>query len=289
MKQNSNIKIDKKPEVIEVIKDLKPREALSRKDYKEFHAGAEAVLSVVYGVYRLREAGKSTVEAESEAKSEVTAFLHTLGKCNGKFISVCEATTENGITSVLFDTLVYHSFKDNIFTKSEALAEAECDKAEASRKKRETHDKLLKGKATLKEYKEAEKVFAEAVKALNEARKENGAEAERTVKQSPGAFTKFLTARLKAIAQKRFAISEEEAEAERKLRNKANREKRKAEKPEAVKPEEKNGKKPEEKPNGKKTEAKKPAPAKQKPAKVEAKTEAPAPANKPAEAVKKTA
>lgn len=244
-----------KKTIIEAIKELKPREAVNGKTYPEFKKGLETVLDTVYKVYQAREKGKSTPEAESEAMKAVTEFLHTLGKANGKYISVCEKTTENGISSVLFDTLVYHSFRDRIYTKSIALAEAEAKKKSAGKAKSEAHEKLVNGKGTTKDYKEAVKTYEEAVTKVTEEREKAEAEGTLTEKESISKFAKFVTARLKAIIENRYAISPEEAEAMRKLRNKAKADKKKADKkPEAKKPESKNGSK------AKKPEAVKEAP-----------------------------
>jgi hypothetical protein len=264
-----------KKTIIDVIKELKPREAVNGKDFPEFKKGMQNVLDICFSIYQAREKGTATKEAESKAMSEVTEFLHTLGKVNGKYISVMESTTEKGISSVLFDTLVYNSFKDRIFTKSEALAEADNEKAKASKKVRENHEKFLNGKGTAKDYKEAVAKYNEAVAKVAKLRNENGNEDTLTEKESLAKFTKFTTARLKAIIENRFALSPEEAEAMQKLRNKEKADKKKeAKKPEA-KPEapKNNGKKPENK-NGSK--ATKPEAVK------EATTKSP-------EAVKKTA
>lgn len=229
--------------LVEVIKALKPREAVDGKKYPEYKKGLEAVLDTVYSVYRARENGTITKEAESEAMKQVTEFLHTLGKANGKYISVCEKTTENGISSVLFDTLVYHSFKDRIYTKSTALASLENDKAKASKAKAEAHKKLIDGKGTAKDYKEAVKAYDEAVAKVQAEREKANAEGTLTEKESISKFAKFTTARLKAIIENRFALTTEEAEALRKIRNKEAKAKRTEAKPEAKKPESKNGSK----------------------------------------------
>lgn len=232
-----------KKTIIEVIKELKPREAVNGKEYPEFKKGIEAVLNVCYSVYQAREKGTATKEAESEAMKAVTEFLHTLGKANGKYISVCEKSTENGVTSVLFDTLVYNSFRDRIYTKSLALSNLELTKVKASQAKNEAHKKLVEGKGTATAYKEAVKAYNEAVEAVTKARNEAEAEGVLTEKESTSKFTKFATARLKAIVENRFALSQEEAEALRKIRNKEAKTKRseakptkaKAKKPEAPK------------------------------------------------------
>ena len=224
-----------KKTIIEVIKELKPREAVNGKEYPEFKKGIEAVLNVCYAVYQAREKGTATKEAESEAMKAVTEFLHTLGKANGKYISVCEKSTENGITSVLFDTLVYHSFRDRIFTKSLALSNLELAKVKASQAKNEAHKKLVEGKGTATAYKEAVKAYNEAIEAVTKARSEKEAEGVLTEKESVSKFTKFTTARLKAIIDNRYALSEEEAEALRKIRNKEAKAKRSEAKPESKK------------------------------------------------------
>lgn len=229
---NKTVKIESKANaksIVEVIKALKPREAVDRKTFPQYYKDIENVLNVVYNVYREREKGTATKEAESEAMKQITAFLHTLGKANGKYISVCEKTTENGISSVLFDTLVYNSFKDRIYTKSATLAHYECEKKVASKAKAEAHEKLVNGKGTATAYKEAVAKYNEAVAKVEAERMKANAEAEATTKESNGKFAKFVTARLKAIINNRYALSTEEAEAIRKLHNKATKEKRKAE------------------------------------------------------------
>jgi chromosome segregation ATPase len=192
-------------------------------------------------VYQARE--KGTEVNESEAMTKVTAFLHTLGKANGKYISVCEKTTDDeNKATVLFDTLVYHSFRDRIYTKSNDLANLESEKSKASKAKAEAHKKLVEGKGTAKDYKEAVKAYNEAVKKVQEGRKQAEAEGEMTEKEALSKFVKFATNRLKAIVKNRYAISEEEAQALRKLHNKETKEKRnngkkpeaEAKKPEAV-------------------------------------------------------
>lgn len=227
--------------LIEVIQALKPREAVDGKKYPDYKKGLQSVLDTVYAVYQAREKGTATKEAESEAMKIVTDFLHTLGKANGKYISVCEKTTENGISSVLFDTLVYHSFKDRIYTKSVDLANLESEKAKASKAKAEAHKKLIDGKGTAKDYKEAVAKYEEAVAKVQTEREKANAEGTLTEKESISKFAKFTTARLKAIIENRFALSTEEAEAMRKIRNKEAKAKRsekpqtaKATKPEAV-------------------------------------------------------
>jgi hypothetical protein len=264
-----------KPNLIEAIKALKPRQSIDNKAYPDYNKGLKAVLDVCYKVYQAREKGTATAEAESKAMAEVTAFLHTLGKANGKYISVCEKTTENGISSVLFDTLVYHSFRDRIYTKSATLASLECEKAKASKAKAEAHAKLMENKGTATAYKEAVKAYDEAVKAVQAEREKANAEGTLTEKESISKFAKFATARLKAIIENRYAISPEEAEALRKIRNKEAKEKRTEAKPEAPK-------------GSKKPEAKKPEskPATAKAKKPEAVKEAP---KASPEAVKKTA
>ncbi len=235
-----------KKTIIEVLKELKPREAVNGKEYPEFKKGLEAVLNVCYSVYQAREKGTATKEAESKAMTEVTAFLHTLGKVNGKYISVCEKTTENGIASVLFDTLVYHSFRDRIYTKSITLAEWEAKKKTAGQEKAKAHEALVNGKGSTKAYKEAIAKFEDICDKINAERDKANAEGTLTEKESLAKFTKFTTARLKAIIENRYAISPEEAEAMRKLRNKAKADKKKEAKPqEAKKPTKAKATKPE--------------------------------------------
>ena len=242
--------------LIEVIKSLNPRAMVDKKEFPEYYANTRELLSVVYEVFSARDKGKPI--NESEAMTKVTAFLHTLGKANGKYISVCEATKdENGNATNFFNNLVYHSYKHKIFTISAELASLESEKAKASKKQREMHEKFLNGKATAKEYKEAVSAFNEAKKTVDEMRKTEGVEDENKVKESEANFTKWLTKELKSIIKKRYALTEEEAEAMRKLHNKETKEKRQG-KSEA-KPEAKTTKpKTTKKSNGKKAEAKKP-------------------------------
>ena len=217
-----------KKTVVEMLKEMKPREALDRKEYKEFYNGLSEVLDVVYPIYQAREKGEANAKTESEAMAKITEFLHTLGKANGKYISVCEKTTENGIASVLFDTLIYHSFKDRIYTTSEALATLEAEKSTASKAKAEAHTKLINGKGTAKEYKEAVKAYEAVISKIEAERAKAGAENEMVCKESKSKFQKFAIARLKAIVNNRYALSEEEAEALRKTRNKEAKAQRKA-------------------------------------------------------------
>lgn len=230
--------VNNKQEIIEVLKALKPREAIDKKTYPEYYKGIAELLDIVYSIYQSREKGTATKEAESEAMAKVTAFLHTLGKANGKYISVCEKTTEKGTTTVFFDTLVYHSFKDRIYTKSVTLAGLENEKATAGKAKAEAHKKLIEGKGTATAYKEAVKKFDDIVTKIEAERSKAGSEGEATVKQSAPLFAKFVTARLKAIINNRYALSTEEAEALRKIRNKEAKAKRNEAKPkqEAKKP-----------------------------------------------------
>ena len=243
---NKTVKTESKAteSLVNVIKALKPREAVNRKQYPNYYKDIEALLNTVYSVYQAREKGTATKEAESEAMKNVTAFLHTLGKANGRYISVVEKTTENGIASVLFDTLVYHSFRDRIYTKSQKLASLECEKKVFSKAKAEAHEKLVQGKGTATAYKEALAKYNEIVAKVEAERQKANAEAEAVTKAGKGNFAKFVTARLKAIIQNRYSLSEAEAEAIRKLHNKEAKAKRseakkqspkaKATKPEAV-------------------------------------------------------
>ena len=237
MKKTVNTKTINQPELIGVLKALKPRESINKKSYPEYYKGISDILDTVYSIYQAREKGTATKEMESEAMTKVTAFLHTLGKANGKYISVCEKTTENGTTSVFFDTLVYHSFKDRIYTKSVTLAGLEAEKATAGKAKAEAHKKLIEGKGTATAYKEAVKTFDSIVAKIEAERNKAGSEGEATVKQSAPLFAKFVTARLKAIVNNRYALTPEEAEAIRKVRNKEAKAKRNEAKQEAKKPE----------------------------------------------------
>jgi hypothetical protein len=231
--ENTNAK-----NIVEILKTASVRTKLDKKDFPDFYEGIETLLDTCYKVYKARENGTATKEAESKAMASVTAFLHTLGKANGKFISVCEKTTdEENRATVLFDTLVYHSFRDRIYTTSAKLAELENKRSEASKAKTKAHKDLLNGKGTAKAYKEAEKAYQEATKAVKEAQKTlENAEDEMTVKQTASKFTQFVISRLRAIVKNRYAIDEEAAEKLRKLHNKetkAKRTKKAEEKPEA--------------------------------------------------------
>lgn len=226
MKNTVKITNTNAPAIVTVLKDLKPRQNIDKKVYPSYYKDIADILDTVYKVYQAREKGTATKEAESEAMTKVTAFLHTLGKANGKYISVCEKTTENGTTSVFFDTLVYHSFKDRIYTTSKALAGLEAKKKTAGQEKAKAHEALVNGKGSAKAYKEAVTNFNDICDKIEAERKKAGSEAEATVKQSPSAFAKFVTLRLKAIVNNRYALTTEEAEALRKLHNKATKEKR---------------------------------------------------------------
>lgn len=215
--------------VIEAIKALKPRQFINKKEFPEYNKGLEAVLDTVYSVYQAREKGTATKEAESEAMTKVTEFLHTLGKANGKYISVCEATKDgNGKATVFFDTLVYHSFKHIVYTTSNTLATLENEKSKASATKNEAHKKLIEGKGTATAYKEAVKNYDNIIAKIEAERSKNGSENEMKVKASKTAFIKFATLELKAIINNRYSLTTEEAEAMRKLRNKAKADKKKA-------------------------------------------------------------
>lgn len=260
MKKTVKTIVTNQPEIITVLKALKPREAINKKVYPDYYKGLAEILDTVYSVYQAREKGTATKEAESEAMAKVTTFLHTLGKANGKYISVCEKSTENGTTTVFFDTLVYHSFKDRIYTTSKVLAGLEAEKVTAGKAKAEAHKKLIENKGTATAYKEAVKKYDDIIAKIEAERNKAGSEAEATTKQSAPLFAKFVTARLKAIVNNRYALSPEEAEALRKIRNKEAKAKRSEAKPEA-----------EAKQGSKKPEAKKPTTAKAKKPEAEAK------------------
>lgn len=222
--------------VIEAIKALKPRQFINKKEYPEYNKGLESVLDTVYSVYQARERGTATAKAESEAMAKVTEFLHTLGKANGKYISVCEATKDgNGKTTVFFDTLVYHSFKHVVYTTSNTLASLEAEKSTLSKAKAEAHTKLINGKGTATAYKEAVKKYDDILAKIEAERSKNGSENEMKIKASKTAFIKFATLELKAIINNRYSLSTEEAETMRKLRNKATKEKRTEAKPTTAK------------------------------------------------------
>ena len=216
----------KTADVVSAIRNLTARGKLDRKTHKAYYDGAKEILNTCFAVYRARENGTSTVEMESKAMTEVTAFLHTLGKVNGKFISVCEKTAENGITSVLFDSLVYNSFDDSIICVSDDLAKALCEKATASKEKAKTHKALVDGKGTAKAYKDACKVYDEKCEAVAKLQEKQGKEKAIVKIAKDGKFTAFLTARLRQIIENRFAMTSEEVEAMRKVRNKTTKAKR---------------------------------------------------------------
>lgn len=284
--KNEN-KTNENKTIIETLRTASVRAKLDKKDYSDFYDGIENLLDICYKVYKAREKGNTTAEIESEAMTKVTAFLHTLGKANGKYISVCEKTTdEENRATVLFDTLIYHSFRDKIYTTSAELADLECKRSEASKKKTKAHKDLLSGKGTTKAYKEAEKAYQEATKAVKEAQKTlENAEDEMTVKQTVTKFTQFVISRLRAIVKNRYAIDEEEAEKLRKLHNKETKEKRNGKKTEAT--EEKKTTKPKTTATKKKPEAPKLSTATLE--KVKAQQEAQKPEAKPEAEEKKTA
>jgi hypothetical protein len=217
--------------IIETIKGLNPRETLDRKAYKDFYKNLDNLHKELYKVYQARENGTSTDELETQAKTKTTEFLHTLGKCNGKYISVHEpTTTENGQSAILFDILVYHSFKDRIYTKSTTLANLELEKKKATSEKTKAHKALIDGKATAKDYKQAVKKVDDIKAKIELERKKKGAESEQVVRDNKSTFAKFTIARLKAIAQVRFSMTDEQAENLRKARNKDTKARRKANK-----------------------------------------------------------
>jgi hypothetical protein len=113
------------------------------------------------------------------------------------------------------------------------LSEAELEKIKASKTKNEAHKKLVEGKGTATAYKEAVKAYDIAISKVNAEREKAEAEGTLTEKESLSKFVKFATARLKAIIENRYAISPEEAEAIRKIRNKEAKAKRSEAKPEA--------------------------------------------------------
>lgn len=214
--------------IIEAIKDLKAGKTLDKKQYKEYYDNINNILDTVYTVYQARE--KGDFSKDSQAMTEVTAFLHTLGKANGKYISVCEAVNDDEKNAVLFDVLVYHSFKDKVITTSQTLAGLELEKSKASQEKNKAHKELIDGKGTAKAYKDAVKLYNEAVAKVEAEKDKLGSQDDVTVKQSLSAFAKFTTSRLKAIIKKRYALSEEEMTALRKLHNKEKADKKKQKK-----------------------------------------------------------
>ena len=228
------VSIDKNATTLaEVIANLLPRQKVNAKAYPDYYNGIKAVHSAVYGVYKDAEAGTLTAEKRSAAMTVVTEFLHTLGRVNGRYISVVEKTaekTESGeiISAVLFDTLVYNSFMDYIYTTSADFASLLADFDAAKAKKNDAHKALLEGRGTAAEYKKAAKTAADWAKKVKEAQAVAGNESKRTIKKHDGTFATFVTNRLQAIIENRMAMSEEESEAIRKARNKANKE-RKAE------------------------------------------------------------
>ena len=254
------VSIDKNATTLaEVIANLLPRQKVNAKAYPDYYNGIKAVHSAVYGVYKDAEAGTLTAEEfkqkRSAAMTVVTEFLHTLGKVNGRYISVVEKTaekTESGeiISAVLFDTLVYNSFMDYIYTTSADFASLLADFDEAKAKKNDAHKALLEGRGSAAEYKKAAKTAADWAKKVKEAQGVAGNESKRTIKKHDGTFATFVTNRLQAIIENRMAMSEEESEAIRKARNKANKERKAEQKTEAPKTTE--AKPAEKKPGGKK-------------------------------------
>lgn len=216
--------------IAEALASLTPRAMLEKKAFPAFYDGLDSVLDVLYSVYRDRENGTSTSASESQAMSALTAFLHTLGKVNGKFISVADkvATDEGAVTSsTLFDCLVYHSFADRIFTTSATLASLELKKAKASKRKAEAHRALIDGaEGAPEEYKRACTAYDKAVKAVKAEQAKQGAEGEMTAKAPKARFVRFVTSRLRAVIFNRKALTAEEAEAIRKMHNKETKEAR---------------------------------------------------------------
>ena len=140
--------------IIEKIAVLPVRANLDKADNKEFFDGLKALHTVVYDVFKARKNGTATGEAESEAMAKVTAFLHTLGKCNGKYISVVEATKDKEQKpTTLFDMLVYGSYAFRIYCTSEKLATLLSEKESLSKKANEAHKALLDGKGKPEAYK----------------------------------------------------------------------------------------------------------------------------------------
>ena len=235
------VSIDKNATTLaEVIANLLPRQKVNAKAYPDYYNGIKAVHSAVYGVYKDAEAGILTAEKRSAAMTVVTEFLHTLGRVNGRYISVVEKTaekTESGeiVSAVLFDTLVYNSFMDYIYTTSADFASLLADFDEAKAKKNDAHKALLEGRGTAAEYKKAAKTAADWAKKVKEAQAVAGNESKRTIKKHDGTFATFVTNRLQAIIENRMAMSEEESEAIRKARNKANKERKAEQKTEAPK------------------------------------------------------
>lgn len=237
---------------IEVIAGLKARQRLPRKEYKAVYDGLDTLCKeTLYPLYcamdKGTKQGKELDKARSEAMTKTTAFLHTLGKANGKYISVADTVEEKQGTTLqsatLFDTLLYHSYKHDVICVDNDLAHLKAEKAKASKAQREAHTALLNGKGSAKDYKEK----AQQVKDIEvkiEALRNGSKEIEKDVAKRNNGFSNFALLELKKVAKKRFAMSDEEVAKERKLHNKETKEKRKAgAKPEAKKPESKNGSK----------------------------------------------
>ena len=159
----------------------------------------------------------------------ITTFLHTLGKANGKYISVMERTTsKDGNASVLFETLVYNSFKHAKFATSEKMASLLADRKQASQAKKTAHNDFINGTGTAKAYKEACAKFDDIVTAIKAEKNKQGSEKNAKIQDNNGTFLKLLVLELQEIANKRYALTAEEAEAQRKLYNKEKREAKKA-------------------------------------------------------------
>ena len=220
--------------IIEKIAKLNPRESLDKKEYKSFYNDIKQLHTIVYDMYRNREQGKATDESESKAMTEITKILHTIGKCNGRYISVVESDNINGQSSTLLNNLIYHSYNDKIICTSKSLAELLNTKSELGKAKAKAHKDLIDGKGSAKAYKESVTKYDEILEKIATEQKKANAEKSIMCKASDSTFAKFVINRLKAIAEKRMALTEDEAKALRKLRNKAKRDQKKSEKAQAT-------------------------------------------------------
>lgn len=213
----------------QAIANLTPRQTLSKKDFPTFDKHLQAVLTAVYAIYRARQASTSTTEDESKAMTIVTDFLHTLGKVNGKYISVMESTTdETKKPYFFFDLLVYHSFAKKIYTTSAELASLENERKNASQAKRKAFQALTDGTGTTDEYQKAVKKYQALTKKIKALQALEGNENDRQQMASLATFKRFVIDSLRMIIDKKMALDPEEVERERKQKNHDKRQAKKA-------------------------------------------------------------
>ena len=218
------------------LKAKTPRQVVDAKTYPDFCNASREALQALYRLYCAQEKGTATAEQRSATMSTVTAMLHTIGKVNGKYISVVEqAQTEEGLTFVLFDTLLYHSFTDKIITTSTTLASLLCDRSKASKAKREAYKAMLDGTGTAEAYQKKAKAFEAIAKKVKAEQAKQGAEDDSKTIAKEAQFLRFLVRRLQDIIKQRFAKPLEDIEAERAQRNAEAKARREAQR---------NGKKP---------------------------------------------